>query len=87
MEYPSKIEKLFLLSAVGVSDKTEEPNETARGFKEKTKKYLWEKNWSPISMGRVVGGIGTGKWLDSWTKNNILIATEEEQKAIKDLIH
>ena len=29
-------------------------------------------------MGRVVGGLGTDKWLDSWTKNNILIATEEE---------
>ena len=76
MAHPTKMKKLILLSPVGMQVKPEGYDQKRfslqtskyQKFKEETKANLWEKNWSPMSIARGVGGAATDKFLTGWTQ-------------------
>ena len=88
------MKKLILLSPVGMQVKPEGydqkrfslQNSKYQKFKEETKANLWEKNWSPMSIARGVGGAITNKFLTGWTQQRILVGDPDEQLKLRNFI-
>ncbi|KAJ3272740.1 hypothetical protein HDV01_005268 [Terramyces sp. JEL0728] len=86
LKYPSRVEKLILVSPVGVPVEPKEQNPRRSGYLWSFFRTLWSWNITPMSIIRTLGPAGPSL-VRKYTSRRFAHLAEEENKSLEDYIY
>ena len=94
IRYPQKLAKLLLVSAVGIQPKPEtfsveniaQKQSATRAFMIRRAGGMWESHYSPFSVLRGMGWYAANKLLTGYVNRRLLLDSEQEKEAFKNLL-
>lgn len=96
LTYPENIQKLVLMSPVGIPEKPEDftvenlVNKTDSKLGKlgiKVAYHVWENNWPMFGVLRKSSGYRSRKILGGYVRNRMELEDEDEQEAMIELFH